>query len=146
MINKTFRFPPFFMLTKEKHFNLFIVVGQSLSHVRLCDPMNYSTLASLSFAISLSLLKLMSIESVMPSNHFIPCHLPSPLALSLSQHQSLFQTVTIKALYISILLSYLHINSLVRFDNYRFASISTMFFEKNYFYFTLFGILLPCLY
>ena len=29
---------------------------------------------SLSFTISLSLIKLMSIESVMPSNHFIPCH------------------------------------------------------------------------
>ena len=30
--------------------------------------------ASLSFTISRSLLKLMSIESVMPFNHFIPCH------------------------------------------------------------------------
>ena len=30
--------------------------------------------ASLSFTISQSLLKLMSIESVMPSNHFILCH------------------------------------------------------------------------
>ena len=30
--------------------------------------------ASLSFTISWSLLKLMSIESVMPSNHLIPCH------------------------------------------------------------------------
>ena len=30
--------------------------------------------ASLSFAISLSLLQLMSIESVMPSNHLILCH------------------------------------------------------------------------
>ena len=30
--------------------------------------------ASLSFIISQSLLKLMSIESVMPSNHFILCH------------------------------------------------------------------------
>ena len=30
--------------------------------------------ASLSFTISLSLLKLMSIESVMPSNHLILCH------------------------------------------------------------------------
>ena len=35
--------------------------------------------ASLSFAISWSLLKLMSIESVMPSNHLILCH---PLLLS----------------------------------------------------------------
>ena len=40
----------------------------------LCDPMNCSTQASVSFTISHSLLKLMSIESVMPSNHLILCH------------------------------------------------------------------------
>ena len=40
----------------------------------LCDPMNCSMPASLSFTISLSLLKLISIESVMPSNHLILCH------------------------------------------------------------------------
>ena len=40
----------------------------------LCDPMDCSTPASLSFTISRSLLKLMSIESVMPSNHLILCH------------------------------------------------------------------------
>ena len=39
----------------------------------LCDPMDCSTLASLSFAISQSLLKLMSIESVMLFNHLILC-------------------------------------------------------------------------
>ena len=39
-----------------------------LSHATLC-----STPASLTFTISLSLLKLMSIESVMPSNHLILC-------------------------------------------------------------------------
>ena len=37
----------------------------------LCDPMGCSTLAS---TTSWSLLKLMSIESMMPSNHFILCH------------------------------------------------------------------------
>ena len=37
----------------------------------LCDPMDYSTPASLSITNSWSLLKLMSIESVMPSNHLI---------------------------------------------------------------------------
>ena len=36
--------------------------------------MNCSTQASLSFTISLSLLKLTSIESVMPYNHLILCH------------------------------------------------------------------------
>ena len=42
--------------------------------------------ASLSFTISQSLLKLMSIESEMPSNH--PLLSPSPPALNLSQHHS----------------------------------------------------------
>ena len=43
-----------------------------------CDPMDCSTQASLSITNSLSSLKLMSIESVMPSNHLILC---SPLLL-----------------------------------------------------------------
>ena len=48
---------------------------QSLSHVRLfVTPWTAARQASLSFTISHSLLKLMSIESVMPSNHFILCH------------------------------------------------------------------------
>ena len=48
--------------------------------------------AFLSFTISRSLLKFMSIESVMLCNHLIPSP-PSPLAFSLSQHQGLFQWV-----------------------------------------------------
>ena len=40
----------------------------------LCDPMDCSQ-ASLSITNSWRLLKLMSIESVMPSNHLILCHL-----------------------------------------------------------------------
>ena len=40
----------------------------------LCNPMDCSTPASLSFTISQTLLKFMSIESVMPSNHLILCH------------------------------------------------------------------------
>ena len=39
----------------------------------LCDPMDCCTQASLFFTISWSLLNLMSIESVMPSNHLILC-------------------------------------------------------------------------
>ena len=39
----------------------------------LCDPIDYSTPGFLSFTISWSLLGLMSIESVMPSNHLILC-------------------------------------------------------------------------
>ena len=50
--------------------------------------------ASLSFTISQSLLKFMSIESVMPSNRFIVCCPLSPPALNLSQHQGLFQWIS----------------------------------------------------
>ena len=47
---------------------------QSLSHVRLfATPWTASHQASLSITISKSLLKLMSIESVMQSNHLILC-------------------------------------------------------------------------
>ena len=41
----------------------------------LCDPMNRSTQASLSITNTWSLPKPMSIESVMPCNHLIFCHL-----------------------------------------------------------------------
>ena len=52
-----------------------IVVVQSLSHVQLfVIPWTSAHQASLSFTIYQSLLKLMSIESVMPSNHLILCH------------------------------------------------------------------------
>ena len=50
-------------------------VVQSLSHVRLFKtPRTAAPQASLSITISRSLLKLMSIESVMPSNHLILCY------------------------------------------------------------------------
>ena len=48
--------------------------------------------AFLFFTISLSLLKLMSIESVMPSNRLILCR-PLLLSSCLSQHQGLFHWV-----------------------------------------------------
>ena len=49
------------------------IVFQSLSHVQLfATPWTAQFQASLSFTISQSLLKLLSIESNMPSNHFIP--------------------------------------------------------------------------
>ena len=70
-----------------------VVVVQSFSYVWLfVTPWTAAHQASLSFIISRSLLKLMSIESMMPSNHLILLS-PSPPALSLSQHQSLFQWV-----------------------------------------------------
>ena len=49
--------------------------AQSLSRVRLfVTPWTAAHQASLSIANSQSLLKLMSVESVMPSNHLILCH------------------------------------------------------------------------
>ena len=55
---------------------------QSLSRVRLfAIPWTATRQASLSFTNSWSLLKFMSIKSVMPSNHLILCH---PLLLMLS--------------------------------------------------------------
>ena len=58
------------------------IIVQSLSHIRLfATPWTAACQASLSFTDSRSLLKLMSIELVMPSNHLILCcphlHLPS---------------------------------------------------------------------
>ena len=49
-------------------------VVQLLSHVQLETPRTAAHQTSLSFTISPSLLKLMSIKSVMPSNHLILCH------------------------------------------------------------------------
>ena len=54
--------------------NEYVQSVQSFSHVRLCDPWTAACQASLSFTNSWSLLKLISIESVMPSNHVILCH------------------------------------------------------------------------
>ena len=61
---------------------------QSLSRVQLL-AWTAARQASLFITNSQSLLKLMSIESVMPSNHLI-LSLPSPPAFNLSQHQRLF--------------------------------------------------------
>ena len=56
-------------------------------------PWTAACQASLTFIISLSLLKFMSIELVMPSNHFILCYSASS-AISLSQHQGLLKWVS----------------------------------------------------
>ena len=64
---------------------------QSISCVQLFgSPWTAAHQASLSIANSQSLLKLMSIELVMPSNHH-PLSSPFPPAFSLSQHQGLFK-------------------------------------------------------
>ena len=70
------------------------VVVQSLSHVLLfATPGTAARQASLSFTVSRSLLKLVYIESVMPSKHFILSS-SSPPTVNLSQHQDLFQWVS----------------------------------------------------
>ena len=71
---------------------------QSLSHVRLFEtPWTAAGQASLSITNSQSLLRLMSIESVMPSNHLILCH---PLLLLPSIFPSLRAFSTESVLYI----------------------------------------------
>ena len=73
---------------------LVVIVVQSLWCVWLfANTWTAAFPASLSFTISWSLLKLMSIESVMPYRPSHPLSSPSPLALNLSQHPSLFQWV-----------------------------------------------------
>ena len=68
---------------------------QSLGCVRLfVTPWTAARQASLSINNSQSLLKLMSIESVMPSNHLILCHPLLNLSFNLSQHQGLFKWVS----------------------------------------------------
>jgi len=61
---------------------------QSPSGVRLCNSMDWSTMASLSINNSQSLLKLVSIESVMASTICRPLLLHPSIC---SQHQGLFQ-------------------------------------------------------
>ena len=57
------------------HHQLEVSSIQSLTHVQLfVNPWNVACQASLSITNSQSLLKLMSIELVMPSNHLILCH------------------------------------------------------------------------
>ena len=67
-----------------QHFNLFVFV-QYLSRVRVfVTPWTAACQASLFFTISMSLLKVMSIESVMPSNHLILCRPPLLSSIFLS--------------------------------------------------------------
>ena len=58
------------------------------SCLTLCDPMDCNTPDLLSITNSQSLLKLMSMESVMPSNHLILCH---PLLLL----PSIFRSISV---------------------------------------------------
>ena len=71
-----------------------VIVVQLLSHVWLfVTSWTAAYLASLSFTIAQSLLKFMSIESVMVSKHLILCH-SLLLPPDFFQHQDLFQWVS----------------------------------------------------
>ena len=76
----------------------FVVILQSLSHVRLvATPWTAACHASLSFITYQSLLKHISIESMMPSNHLILC---CPLLLLPSVFPSIRESITVfKVLY-----------------------------------------------
>ena len=65
---------------------------QSLSHVQLfATPWTEACQASLPITNTQSLLRLMSIELVIPSKTSHPLSSPSPPAFNLSQHQGLFK-------------------------------------------------------
>ena len=92
-LRDTFRMSP-------AHHIYCVVVDQLLSCV-----LHFATpecQASLSFTISLSLLKLMSIESVMPSNHLILCH---PLLLL----PSIFPSIRVFSTLFLLLLHQFHL-------------------------------------
>ena len=89
---KKFKHQEFFMLNFLKLLTNFLSVQFSSvaqSCRTLCDPMDHSRPPCPS-PTPWSLLKLMSIELVMPSNHLIFLSSPSPPTFRLSQHQGLF--------------------------------------------------------
>ena len=68
-----------FSCQHERAWHIVAAAVQSLSHIRLfVTPWTAAQQVSLSFTISQSLLKLMFIDLVMPSNHLILC---GPLVL-----------------------------------------------------------------
>ena len=86
------------LIPLRKCYSLGIFVVQSLSHVWLCDPMNCSMPAFPVLHCLWRLLKLMSSESMMPSNHLLLSHrlllLPSIFPSGGKDFQSLFQWVS----------------------------------------------------
>ena len=81
-------------------FELYVVV-QSLSRVRLLEtPWTAAHQASISITNCRSLLKLMSIESVMPSNHIILCHPLLLLPSTLPNIRSFLSHISYMSLYI----------------------------------------------
>ena len=111
----TRKFPHFKILFESSLFFLRWVL--LFSHVQLfVTPWTAACQVFLSFTISQSLLKLMSDESVMPSNHLILCH---PLLLLPSIFASTRAFSDESALHFSILVEY----------SYRFVNFVNLFKE-----------------
>ena len=82
--------PSLFTWNSHNIVNWLFAVVQSLSHVqRFVTVWTAACQASLSFTGSWSLLRLMSIDLVMPSNHLIRCCFCCPLLLLLSIFSSI---------------------------------------------------------
>ena len=105
-----------------------VVVVQSLNHVWLfATSWSATHQFSLLSTISWNLLKFMSMESVMLSNHLILGHPPSPFVFSLSQHQGLIQWVSFSYLVARILelqlqhpmMEFIHSNEYSRMISFR---------------------------
>ena len=78
----------------DEHMKIYYLkVVQLLSCILFANAWSAACQSPLSFTISRSLLKLMSIESVMPSNHLNLCRPLLLLTFNLSQHQGLSQWV-----------------------------------------------------
>ena len=96
------------------------VVVQSLSCVQLfATPWTAARQAFLSFAISQNLLKLMSIESVMPSNHLILCRplllLPSIFpSIRVFSHESLIDNKKVNQVVLSNVLKFASLKYMVK--------------------------------
>ena len=101
-----------FRMIQAHHTYCVVIVVQLLSCVwHFATP---ACQASLSFTISLSLLRLMSIESVMPSNHLILCH---PLLLP----PSIFPSIRVFSTLFLLLLHQFHL----RFSGIRSQNLGT---------------------
>ena len=64
----------FFIIISNVSSSMLCCCSVTKSWPTFCDPMDSAHQASLSFTVSWSLLKLISIKSVMPSNHLILYH------------------------------------------------------------------------
>ena len=110
------------------------------SYLTLCDPMNYSTQASLIFTVSQSLFRLMSTESGMLSNYFILC-CPVLLLLSILPSTSVFSN----ELALQWDIAHSCFSDFLFFPSFFFVHCWPLLVEFKIFYILQFSILL-CIY